>query len=314
MVCINPAPCMHTVIRRAWLAVLLFAWLGWPAAARAETKQSCTGLTVLPANLFVSGRFCLHKDFSAASYSGGRAIMLGEDDIILDCNGHRIAITDPANNDKGIQLGENVSRVTVRNCVIDGFQTGIQTEGLDAALATRIHLHDNTVTNSRYVGFYVMGGDVRVERNRVAGVRGDLDGTAEGIRVFSIDGSGVGAVVRDNHVSDIRPALTGHPAIAINVYSVNEPTVTGNTVTGVYGYTAWGTYGIDMTDVAGANVSNNVVLSPPPEVAPLDGPQFYGIRVVPRVGEEDTNVCRDNVVGHFTNNVAGCVTSGNTTF
>jgi hypothetical protein len=315
MACIENAPCMHTVIRRAWLAVLLFAWLGWPAAARAETSQGCVGLTVLPANLFAPGRYCLHKDFSATTYSGGSAILIGHDDIILDCNGHRIAITDAANLLVGIKLQEDMARVTVRNCVVDGFLTGISAESQNLQQGVRIHLHDNTVLNSRYSGINVIGGDVHIERNRVTGISGDFDGSAEGIRVYSGDGTGVGTVVRDNHVSGIRPAtIGGKNTTGINVYSLSEPTVTGNTVTAVYAYTAWGVYGIDLTDVAGANVSDNTVMSPPPAAAPLDGVQFYGIRVVPRVGQEGTNVCRDNVVGHFTNNVAGCTTSGNTTF
>ena len=314
MACIESTPCMHTVIRRAWLAVLLFAWLGWPAAARAETTQSCIGVTVLPANLFASGRFCLHKDFSAATYSGGAAITIGANDVTLDCNGHRIAITTVVNPAIGIKLLEDVSQVTVRNCVVDGFLTGISTESQNLQVGNRIRIHDNTVLNSRVVGIQVVGGDVRVERNRVEGVTGNFDGTAEGIRASSNGGTGVGMVIRDNHVSGLRPEITGRNIIGINVYSLSEPTVTGNTVTGVYSYTSWGAYGIDMTDVSGASVSNNVVLSPPPAAAPLDGPQFYGIRVASPVGQEDTNVCRDNVVGHFTNNVAGCVTAGNTTF
>jgi hypothetical protein len=85
-------------------------------------------------------------------------------------------------------------------------------------------------------------------------------------------------------------------------------------ISGLYANTNWYVSAIAGSDVTGTLVARNTILSPPPLPAPLDGSQSGGIVLSGTLEQQATNVCRDNVVGHFGSNVVGCVKDGNTEF
>lgn len=71
------------------------------------------------------------------------------DNVTLNCAGHSI-IWDPADEEAGILI-EGQSGVTVKNCVVEGFENGIHITGSSDILVV------NTVSRSTLNGFFVGG-------------------------------------------------------------------------------------------------------------------------------------------------------------
>ncbi len=144
-------------------------------------------------------------------------LVIGADDITLDCAGHRIIGTG---DDNGVVLDGRAS-VNVRNCQIEGFATGIR-------------MHDtigNTVTANRLTSTgYAYGidlmsavGDV-VAGNRFIGQAAFIDGhvvtfaenrsrgeTPYGLAVFA-PGENPGVRIRDNDLEGFLELISSHGA------------------------------------------------------------------------------------------------------
>ena len=76
-----------------------------------------------------------------------RGIVIGKDDIVLDCKGHKI---EGVGRGAGIELKVRKG-VTVRNCVVTNFNNGFNVE--DSQLNIIV---SNTVTNNRNDGFHIV--------------------------------------------------------------------------------------------------------------------------------------------------------------
>ena len=230
---------------RGWLAVAMLSWLAWPAPGRAEAT-ACQPLTV-PTTITVPGRYCLVAD-STQAFSLW-AIAIAADDVVLDCNHHRLRNTDAASVWPGIRA-EDRRNVTVRNCVIDGFHDGI-----------------------------------------------------------SFGNNGAGTVIRDNVISGLRPP-PGDPVndvMGIFLANVQDTEISGNVISDMHARTnrcAWGVYGSGAVGVLAAG--NTLQSALQPGVAPYDGTPCGGISLFGTAGQQATNVCRDNVVGHFNTDITGC--------
>jgi hypothetical protein len=85
-------------------------------------------------------------------------------------------------------------------------------------------------------------------------------------------------------------------------------------ISGIYANTNWYVAAITGSESTGILIAGNTILSPPPLPAPLDGSQSSGIILGGTVETQATNVCRDNVVGHFSADILGCVKDGNSEF
>jgi hypothetical protein len=309
---VEPFHSMPTVIRRAWLAMALFAWLFWPGWARAETT-ACTVLDTLPAQVTVAGNYCLDKDFSQVFSAW--AINLASDDVTLDCNGHRLRQTDPAGAFPGIEVSADRRHVVVRNCVVDGFHDGILFSNGAGGGGRDSVAQGNTVLHFRQSGIVAWGSSMHIEGNHISQALANDNGGAYGIFLMSADSNGAGSVIRDNTITDFTPATSG-AANAINgifIANVRNTEISGNTIANLparTGQCAWAIYGSDPT---GTRITGNVLLSvQQPVVAPLDGNQC-GISLYGTAQEQATNVCDDNVVGHY-GAIYGCVSAGNTEF
>jgi hypothetical protein len=309
---IEPFHSLATVFRRAWLAIALFAWVAWPAAARAETT-ACTVLGALPIAVGAPGNYCLDHDYAQAfDYF---AVNITGNDITLDCNGHRLRNTNAANAYPGVDVGGSLSHVVVRNCVIDGFHDGIIFSNGGGNGARNSIARDNTILHFRQQGIVGWGSSLLIEGNRISQALGDDNGGAIGIYLISIDANGSGSVIRNNTIVDFTPAPSGaaNAVAGIWIGNVRNTEISGNTVANLNartGQCAWAVYGSDPT---GTRVTGNVLLSvPQPVAAPYDGSQC-GISLYGTAQEQATNVCDDNVVGHY-GAIYGCVSAGNTGF
>lgn len=298
------------------LACLVLAGAAAPTApARAETT-GCIVLSSFPASIVASGHYCLTAD--VAQDFGGHAIGIHADDVVLDCNDHVVRHTAPADTTTfGVNIGDGHHGVTVRNCVLDGFQAGIYSLRSSDPPPARIVIANNRVRRARTWGIYAIGSGYVVEDNLVSDVLGNPAAAAPtGILLQGFDGNATGNVVRGNRVGPIRPQP---PTGAVNSSGIQltgqrNPVVADNIVSGLYANTGQGVYGIITADATGISMERNLVLTPPPLPAPLDGGNYRGIYLQGSASEQLTNVCVDNVLGHWNTNVEGCVIATTTSF
>jgi len=304
----SPAPShpFGTVAARAWLALALFAWLAWPAAARAETT-ACTVLDTFPATINAPGHYCLEADVSGAFVQP--PVLILADDVVLDCNGHRLRHTALDSSTAGINSRNSHDRITVRNCLVDGFYYGISLEGYTGDGVRGSTISGNTIVRSRIYGIQVNGSDNLIEDNLVTEIRGDISGNPSGIVVNSFNNDGAGNVIRNNTITNIKPATTASSFTqGIVFFNLRNTTVEGNHVSGLFARAGNGSIAITGSGTSGAAITGNTILTVPyPAASPYDGNSYYGVYITGSAQEQATNVCRDNVVGHFNIPYYGCV-------
>jgi hypothetical protein len=303
---------LATVVCRAWLAFALFAWLAWPASVRAETT-GCTVIDSVPYNILAPGNYCLTQDFTVAS---GYGIIISSDDVVVDCNHHRLRNTDPAAYAPGVSNGVEHSNLTVRNCVIEGFREGVSMSTNTPPGNRENVIENNTILRFHGQGIIVWGSGVRIEGNHISQALGDDNGGMIGIALWSMDNNAAGNVVRNNVITDFRPGAFANPSGTLGIYVATDrdTVIEGNTISGLNARTNQCTWGIySGYNATGVEVRDNVILSvPQPVAAPLNGTQCGGVTLSGTPETQATNVCVDNVVGHFNTNFSGCVLNTNT--
>jgi parallel beta-helix repeat protein len=301
-----------STLARCFTPVLL-ALLAWaPRAAHADT-QRCSVVNSLPAVLSVpNAHYCLARDFTPSLDNGQRAILIDADGIVLDCRGFLVRNNNAQATVPGITAIDRY-RVTIRNCVVDGFTNGIQVYSEIGAASTGNVVEDNLVRNSERIGIFVSGSSHRIVGNRVFRTSRGYCGVSYGLALES----GRDNQVRDNVVADTRPAAPSGACgttLGISLSDQQDAQVTGNTVSGLYASAGSPVIGIEAYASLRTVLSDNTVLSAPPQPSPLDGAQAYGLLLTGTLQEQASNVCTGNTVGHFEANITGCLDAGNTAF
>jgi hypothetical protein len=149
---------MHSSYRSLLLAVLLLS----PLASRAETSATCTGfIESVPTVINTQGTWCLRHDLSTAIASGN-AIEVATNNVTIDCNGYKLGglAAGPASYAYGIR-SDSRTNITVRNCSVRGFFTGISVQGGEGHL-----IEDNRLDNNLFKGAEISGESI-VRRNRI---------------------------------------------------------------------------------------------------------------------------------------------------
>ncbi|MEM2974352.1 MAG: LamG-like jellyroll fold domain-containing protein [Candidatus Micrarchaeia archaeon] len=108
----------------------------------------------------ISNSFKMYNDITDCTNYG---VYIQQNNIVLDCNGHRISGTPSSSS--GIAAYRN--NVTLKNCVIEGFNYGIN-------MYFRGTIYNNqvincTVTNSRTHGLFLRVADSNFSNNRICG-------------------------------------------------------------------------------------------------------------------------------------------------
>jgi parallel beta-helix repeat protein len=302
-----------TILRgwRSALVLVLAAWLGPPAAARAETAN-CTEIAVLPTVITVPGHYCLAKDFAQAFTGTQVPVRISADDVVLDCNDHAIRDTTADYGQAAIHVGDSRQGVTVRNCTVEGFYLGIHVTGYEPATSRGNTLENNVILRSHYEGIDVSGSNNRIVGNRVDGVLGDVTGNPSGITLFSFGAdSGVGNVVLGNTITNIRNTTADFSySVGITVYAVRETVIADNIISGLYNVGSDYTIGIYGNDLRNLVIRDNTILTVPGG----NSNDWTAAYLITDDAAADGILCRDNVVGHWEPSFIGCVSIGNTEF
>ncbi|MFH1221920.1 MAG: right-handed parallel beta-helix repeat-containing protein [Candidatus Micrarchaeota archaeon] len=94
----------------------------------------------------ISSSTSLTTDLNCSSYTGGSALIITGDNVVLNCNGH--SLIGPGSSYTGIR-SDSVNGTTIKNCVIDGFFYGVLFVN-----SSRGAITGNTF-NSNYFGLYL---------------------------------------------------------------------------------------------------------------------------------------------------------------
>ena len=297
----------------AFAALMLAVLACWSPAARAETFN-CTAITSLPYIINAPGHYCLNTNLTLSAPIAA-AIEIRTGSVVLDCNGHTLFST-PTNTAAGVYATPNHADNIVRNCVIDGYYVGIFLQGTSDPGSRGNRVEDNVVSRCRVTGILIYGSHNVVARNRVTQCNANYGGVAKGIVLGSFDHNNAGNVIRDNVVADFKPTPPPEffPATVsgIEFGGLRNTVITGNTISGLYGNTGSSVAAMSAFNASGTQISDNTILAPPPLAAPLDGTSNVGVYLPGTPEEQATNLCSDNVVGHFLTSFYGCVTATNT--
>ncbi len=125
------------------------------AFAQTATKFSC-GDTITKSTTLTS---------HVGACSSGNGIIIGADNIILDCRGHSITSNSDGSGE-GILI-EGHSGVTITNCKASGFENGFKL----ASSSSDNTLKTNTASNNRNQGFSLWSSS----SNTLTGNRADTD-------------------------------------------------------------------------------------------------------------------------------------------
>src|SRR5690349_18058505 len=246
---------MTTAFRQC-LLLLLVAAAALLAAGRARAETTgCIELDTLPVTITEPGHYCLTHDF-VQDFGYEAPIRILADDVVLDCNDHRLKHSNAANTGNAIYGPGERHDVTIRHCVLDGWYVGLFLQASSDPGASGNRIEDNVVLRSRVAGIYVIGSHNRIDRNRVAQNNANYGGVAYGIFVVSMDKTGVGNVVRDNHVTDFKPTPPGTTATVegITISNLHNTEVSGNVIAGLYNIEGQYVAGIVGYNAAGTSV------------------------------------------------------------
>lgn len=264
------------------ICALLGAGYAFPAAA--ETTL-CTNITSVPTTITTQGVYCM-KQHITTNLASGAAITVNVNNVTIDCNEFKLGnlAAGVGTNAIGV-LADGRNNVTVRNCGIRGFRTGVSlVDGLYQVYDNRFDQNTQTsiqvsgdgsvVRNNTVVdtgGSTVAGitdfhgilteGDVDVVGNLVSNVVATAGGnrTVYGIRGANMDA----AFVRDNRVNNLAPSgLLGNRR-AIFIESGANNSVTGNTIVMGAGLLATDTAircGSSLAGLLGGVATQNVIL------------------------------------------------------
>ena len=296
---------------RRVLAAAIFLAATAPAAAEAT---ACTVLASLPVTITVPGRYCLDRDFVADFAT--HPIILASNDVVLDCNDHRIEHTGGDDPWIGV-LAVNRQGNTVRNCGLSGLREGIVLRETAAGASLNNRVIGNEI---RHVGggINVQGSANLIRDNRISDPVIQAYQGASGINLSSYDERGAGNELRDNLILDFDVA---GPELAINLEGVHNTLLVGNVVAGLRehaGASANGVYGVTDASAAVGNVLLGIASDPP------NGDYDFGLHLGPSqpVTEDKRSMCTANVAGGWMFPIVpsgdflgpGCLTSGNTVY
>lgn len=162
-------------------------------------------VTSLPITITEPGTYVLPQDLVLDTSMDLQAVRIFSSDVILDCQGKRITATIAGSGSFGVTVGK-VQRVTVMNCILEGFGYGIR----GGAGGTDLQMLNNELRGGGDIGIYVAGNNTHVVGNRIIAQRYlDSDSSSGiGIMLASFDGTGsqpsTGALIQDNVIVGLK--------------------------------------------------------------------------------------------------------------
>ncbi len=201
-------------------SVLVLACIISPRA-RAETTL-CTNITSLPTTISTQGVYCLHQHLTT-SLATGSAITVSVNNVTIDCNDFKVGnlAAGPTTDAVGI-IATSRLNVTVRNCGIRGFRSGVQMTNGD------YRVESNRLDQNTQSGIVVSGDGSSITGNEIISTG---NSTAAGVTSFhGIQASGDIDII-DNNVTDVSAtAGSNGTAYGIRTDSMDAGAIRGNRI------------------------------------------------------------------------------------
>jgi len=205
---------------RSLIGIGLLALAGWMQPAAAETTE-CTEIQSIPAVISTQGVYCL-KQHVSGSLATGSAIAVTANNVTIDCNEFKIGNLAAGTGTQAVGISASGrNNVTVRNCGVRGFQTGI------SLLDGDYRVEDNRLDNNTLTGIRVTGSGSAIRRNEVIDTGGSTVPGATSSQGIVAAG---GMDIFDNNVSGVIAAGGNGSAYGIYVEDLDAGYITGNRV------------------------------------------------------------------------------------
>jgi hypothetical protein len=226
------------------LTIALLALAVLPARA-AESYDNCTGfIETLPVTISTQGVWCLRGNVSTGMTSGN-AITVAGNNVTIDCNEFKVGglAAGPETQAIGIQAAQRQG-ITIRNCGIRGFRTGIDLAGGFGHL-----VEDNRLDGNTYMGAHVNGDYSLVQRNRIF----DMGGNATLAASYSLV---VGGDAVDNVITGASGSAPNFAGVGI-VVNRSGALVRGNRISGLENSGTGGGVAIQVANATGVRLEGN---------------------------------------------------------
>lgn len=209
-------------IARYWgLLIVLLSLAGYSPLASAEVVN-CTNITSMPAVITTQGVYCL-KQHMPVSLASGAAITVNVNNVTIDCNEFKIGNLEAGTSNTAVGILANGRlNVTVRNCGIRGFRSGVQLVEGD------YRVEDNRFDLNTQTGLFVSGDGSAVRRNDVIDTGSSaLAGLSE-FHGISVSGD---IDIIDNNVSGVVSSAGSNGGVyGIRTADMDSGTIRGNRV------------------------------------------------------------------------------------
>lgn len=263
--------------------LLALAALSAPAA-RAETL-ACTAITSLPATITTSGVYCLQQDLGSSAT--GNLITVAASNVTIDCNDHKIGGLSAGTEVINTAIhGGVVNNVTVRNCTIRGFFTGIELNGAGNVV------EGNRIEAARSTGIHIQGWHSTVRDNRIY----DTGFYAADTYHYGISADGPNFIVDNTIDAVVAPDESDDSVTGIRLSDGTGGAVIGNRVRGLIASGSGVAYGILTPFSDGLSVRDNTVVA----TGGLQG-----------IDCDDGGIASGNHVAGFFYPIDDCVDGGN---
>ncbi|WP_457097162.1 right-handed parallel beta-helix repeat-containing protein [Lysobacter sp. P5_B9] len=140
-----------------------------PASAQAARRfDHCTGfIDSLPVTISTPGTWCLRHDLATA-IDRGAAIAINSNNVTIDCNHFTIdGLAAGPDSLGGAIFSEDRRHITVRQCKVRGFGTGVDLDANFLSTGGGHLVEDNQLDLNIVYGVQVIGGEKSVVRRNV---------------------------------------------------------------------------------------------------------------------------------------------------
>lgn len=242
------------------------------SASRAQMlgrKLPCQTIDSTPYTISTPGRYCLSGDSTS---SATNAVTITSSNVIFDCSGFSLRTSTVNSGTFGVIAYPSVENVTIQNCNIVNFGTGIAA----GPLGNGLQVINNRIQNAG-LGLRVSGGGARIVGNRVIATSG------EGVGILVSPSGGaptpmLGVVLLNNVVAGV---ASDHDSYGIWVKGLSRPQFSSNQV-------------LDLNAAAGF-LGRSIVL---------------GVDPATNVSTTNASVINNTMMSRGTSPVQGLVTDG----
>jgi hypothetical protein len=259
-----------------WCALMLLPCAGF-------AQDGCKPVTVLPRVIGSPGVYCLTQDLST-TVSASPAIQIVADNVTVDCGGHTITGTAGASTSAPGISATARKNVTVRDCTLKGFVTGIFLNGSG-------HLVEHNLLAGNYsTGIRVIGDNSTVRENQVV----DTGGTT-----LALTSYGISTTKSVDILGNTVATVTGRAGSGIGAYGIYTSTnpsgvVADNRVRGLAADVGAANFGIFNAQATNVIVRGN-------SVSNLPNTTGYGLRCT-----GSGSVAVSNVIQGYSIPISGC--------